>query len=104
MGLFHMCPGENVSVSAGQALSSVHRSGQPDRAVDRDERTGVMGDRINILYQVITEEDKCDFEMEVEKAIAKGWKLQGGVCFARGEYHQAMIFDNSKKGQGDDQR
>jgi hypothetical protein len=63
-----------------------------------------MGNRINILYQVLREEDEYDFETEVEKAIAKGWTLQGGVCFARGEYHQAMIFDNSQKGQGDDQR
>jgi hypothetical protein len=59
---------------------------------------------INVLYQVVKRYDEYDFEAEVEKAIAKGWKLEGGICFARGEYLQAMTFDNSKKGQGNDQR
>jgi hypothetical protein len=112
-----MCPGENVSVSAGQALSSVHRSGQPDRAVDRDERTGGM------KYRKIKDKDFDCGSMRGLKACTKAAEYEISDFYGDGLYCRDCAMRNmlsvvddcinslgclknfmEEKGQGDDQR
>lgn len=42
-------------------------------------------------YEIIKHSNEHDLTKEVNRRLAEGWKLQGGVCFASVWFMQAMV-------------
>ena len=54
-----------------------------------------------IEYRVVQDfADTKEFEAKVNKALAQGWTLQGGVCAARDGMYQAMARPHPRTGSG----
>jgi hypothetical protein len=42
------------------------------------------------MYMILRSHDLKTLESEVERYLAQGWTLAGGVCFASGDWAQAL--------------
>lgn len=44
-------------------------------------------------YRVSYKSSVKDLQEEINKMLSRGWKLQGGVCYANMMYYQAIFKD-----------
>lgn len=44
-----------------------------------------------MVYDILSNGDRDNLMMRVDASIKEGWKPQGGILYACGQWHQAMV-------------